>query len=59
MPRQDVITDREYHLDRAAGLMDLARGFLRKAGELDMMDRLGDIQAEAEAKVQERLPAAP
>ena len=59
MPRQDVMTDREYWLDRAVAQMDRARGFLRKAGEHALLEQLGDVQAAAEDRVMQRPVPAP
>jgi RNase P/RNase MRP subunit POP5 len=59
VPRQDVMTDREYWLERAVAQMDRACGSLRKAGEIALLQQLADIQAQAEAGVTERPIPAP
>ena len=59
MPRQDVMTDRERHLEKAAGALQLARSDLESAGEFKLAYEVGLLQMMAEDKVVERVPPAP
>tara|TARA_B100000686_G_C16272258_1_gene704635 strand:+ start:425 stop:604 length:180 start_codon:yes stop_codon:yes gene_type:complete len=59
MPRQDLMTDRERHLEKAAQTLAMARVDLEAAGELKLAYEVGILQMTAEEKVVERVPPAP
>ncbi len=59
MPRQDLMTDRERHLEKAAQTLAMARADLEAAGELKLAYEVGILQMTAEERVVERVPPAP
>ncbi len=59
MPRQDLMTERERHLEKAAQALQLARTDLERAGELKLAYEVGLLQVMAEDRVLERVPAGP
>jgi len=59
MPRSDVMTDRERHIEKAAQALQLAQADLERAGELKLAYEVALLQVMAEDKVAERVPPAP
>ena len=59
MPRQDVMTDRERHLEKAAQALQLARSDLERAGDLDLAYEVALLQVTAEDRIQQRPVPAP